>query len=64
MKKLKILVLNKKERLYSPNRTINRILDSLKELASCEDFWILTESGQGDLSGYDSSPILNNYKFF
>jgi hypothetical protein len=64
MKKLKILVLNKKERLYAPNRTIDQILDSLKEQTICEDFWILTESGQGDLSGFDSSPILKNYKFF
>ena len=64
MRRLKILVLNKKERLYSSNKSIDRILQVLKEKNQSKDFWILTESGQGDLSGYSSKPVLENYKFF
>jgi len=63
VKRLKILVLNKKERLYSSNRAIDRILEVLKEKNQAEVFWILMESGQGDLSGYSSKPVIENYKF-
>lgn len=64
MKKIKVLILNKKERLYVPNKTIDKIIEKLKELASIEDFWILSESGQSINSLTDLPPRNINFKFF
>ena len=65
MKKLKVLVLNKKERLYVSNKAIERILDVLKTKVEVDDLWLLTESGQGNLSDYaNAKPREINYRFF
>lgn len=63
MKKLKIIITNRKEWVYAQNRSINRIIESLKQKCEVEDLWILSESGK-DLSGYKSEPRKFNYRFF
>ncbi len=64
MKKIKVLVLNKKERLFVPNRTIDKILETLKTIENIEDFWILSESGQS-IDTLKNLPHRHiKYKFF
>ncbi len=62
-KKLKILIINRKEQIFSRNKTIVNILESLKLEYEVKDLWILSESGK-NISSYKGEPIKFNYKFF
>ena len=62
-KKLKILIINRKEQIFSRNATIVNILESLKSEYDVTDLWILSESGK-NISSYKDKPIEFNYKFF
>ena len=62
-KKLKILIINRKEQIFSRNETIVNILESLKLEYQVEDLWILSDSGKNIFS-YKDKPIKFNYKFF
>ena len=63
VEELKILIINRKEQIFSRNATIVNILESLKSKAKVSELWILADSGR-DISGYKSKPLEFNYKFF
>lgn len=63
VEELKILIINRKEQIFSRNPTIVNILESLKLKANATDLWVLADSGK-DISGYKSKPLEFNYKFF
>lgn len=60
---LKVLIINRKEQIYSRNATIINVLEALKSKFEIQDLWILTESGK-NIETYNSKPINFNYKFF
>jgi len=62
-KELKILIINRKEQIFSRNATIVNVLKALESEFLVKDLWILSESGK-KISTYDSKPIDFNYKFF
>lgn len=62
-KELKILIINRKEQIFSRNATILNILEALKSEFQVKDLWILSESGK-NISSYESEPNDFNYKFF
>jgi UDP-N-acetylglucosamine:LPS N-acetylglucosamine transferase len=63
VEELKILIINRKEQIFSRNATIVNILESLKSKTKVNELWILADSGK-DISGYKSKPLEFNYKFF
>jgi hypothetical protein len=63
LKKLKIVVLNRKERAFVKNESLTNLLESLKKKIDIDDLWILMDSGKGKLE-YQNQPQIFNYKFF
>lgn len=62
-KELKILIINRKEQIFSRNATIVNVLKALESEFLVKDLWILSESGK-NIFPYNSKSINFNYKFF
>ena len=61
-KKLKIIIIDRRERKYFKSIVKNNIINALKQKTAVEDVWILVDTGRK--LDFKSEPLKFNYKFF
>lgn len=62
MERLKVLLIDRKERVYTKSITNFNIINALKKKVNVNDLWILVESGRK--LDYKNQPLSFNYKFY
>lgn len=60
--KLRIMIIDRKERKYVKSQVKNNIIDALRQKVKVEDVWILVDTGRR--LDFKTEPLKFNYKFF